>query len=166
MDSERRQALFAEAARIHEKLGDTTAAIAGWQAVRDGDEGNAEALDELARLLGLQGNNQELVAVLEDRARFSDSREERATLFFRIGELRRGPLEDSEGAATSFKEVLDIVPDDRRALEAPGPAGGEARRLRGAGRGAAAAAVGGGGQRARGDVAGAGQERRAPPGRQ
>ena len=44
--------------------------------------------------------------------------EERASLFFRIGELRRGPLEDSEGAATSFKEVLDIVPDDRRALEA------------------------------------------------
>ncbi len=118
MDSERRQALYAEAARIHEKLGDTTAAIAGWQAVRDGDEGNAEALDELARLLGLQGNNQELVAVLEDRARFSDSREERASLFFRIGELRRGPLEDSEGAATSFKEVLDIVPDDRRALDA------------------------------------------------
>ena len=118
MDSERRQALFAEAARIHEKLGDTTAAIAGWQSVRDGDEGNAEALDELARLLGQQGNNQELVAVLEDRARFSDSREERAALFFRIGELRRGPLEDSEGAATSFKEVLDIVPDDRRALEA------------------------------------------------
>ena len=118
MDSERRQALYAEAARIHEKLGDTTAAIAAWQAVRDGDEGNAEALDELARLLGQQGNNQELVAVLEDRARFSDSREERAALFFRIGELRRGPLEDTEGAATAFKEVLDIVPDDRRALEA------------------------------------------------
>ena len=44
-----------------------------WQSVRDGDEGNAEALDELARLLEQQGNNQELVAVLEDRARFSDA---------------------------------------------------------------------------------------------
>ena len=48
MDSERRQALYAEAARIHERRGDMTAAIAGWQSVREGEEGSAEALDELA----------------------------------------------------------------------------------------------------------------------
>ncbi|HEY0711065.1 MAG TPA: tetratricopeptide repeat protein, partial [Polyangia bacterium] len=36
----------------------------------------------------------------------------------RIGELKRGPLNDPDGAATAFKEVLDIAPADQRALVA------------------------------------------------
>jgi golgin subfamily B member 1 len=118
MDSEKRASHYAEAARILEKLGDIPAAVTAWQAVREGDEGNAEALGELARLLEAQGRTTDLVTVLEDRARFSDAKEERATLFFRIGELRQGALTDAEGAATAFKEVLDIDPADRRALDA------------------------------------------------
>ena len=46
------------------------------------------------------------------------AREERASLFFRIGELRRGPLQDADGAAAAFREVLDISPADRSALAA------------------------------------------------
>ena len=118
LDPDRRRVLLGEAARIHERLGDKTAAVTAWQAVREADESNVEALEELGRLLEQRGDNEELVAVLEDRARFSDRREERASLFFRIGELRRGPLADPEGAATAFKEVLDISPSDRSALSA------------------------------------------------
>jgi tetratricopeptide (TPR) repeat protein len=118
MDSTRRRTMLGEAARIHERMGNAKAAVAAWQTVREGDEGNTEALTELGRLLEAQGDTTELVRVLEERARFGDDREERASLFFRIGELRRGPLEDGEGAAAAFREVLDIAPSDRRALAA------------------------------------------------
>jgi tetratricopeptide (TPR) repeat protein len=118
MDMTRRRALIGEAARIHERMGDPKAAVAAWQIVREGDEGNAEALGELARLLEAQGDTEELVRVLEERARFGEDRDERASLFFRIGELRRGPLADAEGAAGAYREVLDIAPSDQRALAA------------------------------------------------
>jgi tetratricopeptide (TPR) repeat protein len=116
MEPDKRRGFLGEAARIHETRGELPAAIAAWQTVREGDQGDVEALTELARLFEQQGNNTELVSVLEDRARYSDANDERASLFFRIGELRRGPLADPEGAATAFKEVLDVLPDDRRAL--------------------------------------------------
>jgi golgin subfamily B member 1 len=118
MDAERRRGFYAEAARLFEGLGQTEAATAAWQSIRENDQGNTEALDELARLLEQQGNTIQLVAVLEDRARVSEVKEERASLFFRIGELRRGPLQDGDGAAAAFKEVLDISPGDRSALAA------------------------------------------------
>ena len=118
MDAERRRAFYAEAARLFEGLGQAESATAAWQAIRENDQGNTEALDELARLLEQQGNTAQLVSVLEDRARVSDLKEERASLFFRIGELRRGPLQDSDGAAAAFREVLDISPADRSALAA------------------------------------------------
>jgi tetratricopeptide (TPR) repeat protein len=116
MDADKRRGFLGEAARIHEARGELAAAIAAWQTVREGDQGDGDALTQLARLYEQQGNNTELVAVLEDRARYSDANAERAALFFRIGELRQGPLSDPEGAASAFKEVLDVVPDDRRAL--------------------------------------------------
>ena len=118
MDSERRRAFYAEAARLYEGMGNVDAATAAWQGIRDNDQGNTEALQELARLLEQQGNIGQLVSVLEDRARVSDVPTERASLFFRIGELRRGPLQDTDGAAAAFREVLDISPSDRSALAA------------------------------------------------
>jgi tetratricopeptide (TPR) repeat protein len=118
MDADKRRHFLGEAARIHETRGDLPAAIAAWQAVRDGEQGDPEALAELSRLHEQRGEHHELVAVLEDRARYSDAREERANLFYRIGELRRGVLSDPEGAVSAFKEVLDILPADQRALGA------------------------------------------------
>jgi tetratricopeptide (TPR) repeat protein len=118
LDTDKRRRFLSEAARIHEQRGDIDAAVATWQSVREADEGDPDALGELARLYEQRGNTNELVGILEDRARFTDSSEERANLFFRIGELRRGPLNDPDGASAAFKEVLDIAPSDQRALVA------------------------------------------------
>lgn len=109
---------YAEAARLRERLGDLAAAVADWQAVREAEEGDAEALRELARLYEGQGRAEDLVRVLDERSRFTDARDERLSLLRRMGELRRGPLRDPDGAAQSFRDLLDVDPGDRGALDA------------------------------------------------
>ncbi|HEX7597202.1 MAG TPA: hypothetical protein VF518_03245, partial [Polyangia bacterium] len=50
LDPARRLAFYAESAEQHEARGDLEAALQAWQSVREGDEYNLQALDELVRL--------------------------------------------------------------------------------------------------------------------
>jgi tetratricopeptide (TPR) repeat protein len=118
MDPERRRTFYGEVARLHEKAGDLRAAITAWQAVRDAEEGNAQALGELGRLLEREGETAELVKVFEERARFAEENSDRAAFYFKVGELRAGALGDVEGAAQAFRDVLDVEPAHAAALNA------------------------------------------------
>ncbi|HJX53704.1 MAG TPA: hypothetical protein VJ801_13135 [Polyangia bacterium] len=118
LDPMRRLALFGEAAKLHEALGDLAKAIAAWQAGREGDESNLQALDELARLHEKAGNLDGLVEVLTDKSHVIEDNAQRAALYVRIGTLKAGPLADADGAAAAFREALDLAPEDPIALAA------------------------------------------------
>jgi tetratricopeptide (TPR) repeat protein len=117
-DPDKRAALYGEAAKLHEERGDRSAAITAWKAVRDAEEGNLQAMTELARLYQVEDRVPELVQVLEDKARFVDDNAERAAVYVQIGQLKAGPQNDLEGAAIAFREALDVSSQDPTALEA------------------------------------------------
>ena len=109
-----------EAAALHERKGEAgiADAIAALQKLRADDDGDTEALGQLARLHEAMGQVPELAAVLAERARLTDDARSRAALWSRVGELRLGMLQDLDGAAEAYREALDTAPDDPLALSA------------------------------------------------
>ncbi|HTA21126.1 MAG TPA: tetratricopeptide repeat protein, partial [Polyangia bacterium] len=106
-----------EAAVLHEERGDVTSAIAAWQTLRGTEEGDADALGELARLYEATGQIDELVGALAEAARFSEEPSERAALWARVGGLRL-QQNDVDGAAEAYREGLEGAPEDETVLSA------------------------------------------------
>ena len=74
LDPQARRTRLMEAARLHEHRGEAglADAIAALQKLRAADEGDAEALAELARLHEAAGQVQEMAATLAERARVTE----------------------------------------------------------------------------------------------
>jgi tetratricopeptide (TPR) repeat protein len=117
LDPQVRRRRLGEAARLHEGRGDVAAAIAAWQTLRTAEEGDAEALSELARLYEATGQGADLMGALAERARFAEAPAERATLWSRVGTLRL-QQNDIDGAAEAYKEALEGAPEDPTVLNA------------------------------------------------
>ena len=105
----------AAAREARRDLGD---AIAALQTLRAAEEGDAEVLGELARLLRGDGPGRRAGGALAERARFTEDPRERAALWARVGELRLGMLNDLDGAAEAYREALEGAPEDPIALAA------------------------------------------------
>ncbi len=118
LDPRRRLAFYGEAAGLHELRADLDAAIAAWRAGREGDESNLEAIDQLARLCESAGKIEDWVEILGEKARVLDDSDERAAVHVLIGQIRAQALGDKDGAAASFREALDIAPEDQAAMAA------------------------------------------------
>ena len=117
LDPQARKRRLGEAAVLHEERGDVTSAIAAWQTLRAAEEGDADALGELARLFEATGQVDELVGALAERARFAEDPSERAALWARVGGLRL-QQGDVDGAAQAYREALEGAPDDETVLGA------------------------------------------------
>jgi tetratricopeptide (TPR) repeat protein len=111
-------AFYGEAARLHELRADLESAIAAWRAGREGDDTNLEAINELARLCEAAGRTDDWVEILSEKARILDDADERAAVHVLIGQVRAQVLGDKDGAAASFREALDIAPEDKAAMVA------------------------------------------------
>ena len=118
LDPQVRRTRLVEAARLHERRGSLPAAIASLRRLQEADDGDAEALAELSRLLEATGEVSALVEVLAARARVTEDARQRAQLWARVGELRLGMQNDLDGAAEAYREALDGTPDDPMALSA------------------------------------------------
>ena len=117
LDPQARRARLMEAARLYEKRNELELAIASLRRLQAADEGDAEALGELARLHEALGQSAELSAVLAERARVTEDPRERATLWARVGELRL-QAEDVDGAAEAYREALESAPEAPNVLSA------------------------------------------------
>lgn len=111
LDPVERRALLCEAAGLRDRLGEHEIAVADWTAVREAREGDAEALDALARLYETLGRKRELGEALEERARFAAQPAERASFYARVGALR-AQAGDLDGAADAYREAIDSAPED------------------------------------------------------
>lgn len=117
-DPKERAERLAEAARLHETGGEIERAIAAWEAVRQAEEGNTEALTALGRLYDKGGRSSDLLSVLEEEARSVYEPERRAALYVRVGRIKSDVVGDKEGAAAAYREALDASPTDTTAVEA------------------------------------------------
>ena len=116
LDPSRRLALYAEAASLHESIGNLPAAIAAWRLGREGDDTNQSAIDELARLFEATGERENQVETLREKARLLDDGQQRCAVLMQVAAIKAGPLADVDGAVDAVKEALDADPNDARAL--------------------------------------------------
>ena len=116
LDPSRRLALYAEAARLHETIGNLSAAIAAWRLGREGDETNTTAIDELARLFEATGERENQVEILREKARMLDDAQQRCAVLMQVASIEAGPLGDVDGAVEAIKEALDADQQNLRAL--------------------------------------------------
>jgi tetratricopeptide (TPR) repeat protein len=116
LDPSRRLMFYAEAASLHESIGNLDAAIAAWRLGREGDETDQTALDELARLFEAAGQRENQVEILREKARMLDDSQPRCGVLLQVAAIKAGPLADVGGAVDAVKEALDAKPGDRRAL--------------------------------------------------
>jgi tetratricopeptide (TPR) repeat protein len=118
LDPQARRGRLLEASRLHEGQGALPAAIASLEKLRAADDGDTEALGELARLYEALGQAPELCVVLAERARITEDPRQRAAIWAKVGELRLGMLQDLDGAAEAYREALEGTPEDPLALSA------------------------------------------------
>jgi tetratricopeptide (TPR) repeat protein len=116
LDPSRRLIFYAEAASLHESIGDLPAAIAAWRLGREGDETDQSAIDELARLYEAAGERENQVEILREKARMLDDSQQRCAVLMQVAAIKAGPLADLEGAVDAVKEALDADAGDARAM--------------------------------------------------
>lgn len=80
--------------------------------------GDRDTLTRLEGLLERAGEARKLAGVLDQHAKHAASHDERLQLVARAAELHQTQLQDGEGAAARWEEVVRLDADDARALDA------------------------------------------------
>ncbi|MCK9522042.1 MAG: hypothetical protein M0R76_03225 [Proteobacteria bacterium] len=107
-----------DAARIsEEQLSDLDGAINAWKLIKELDPKVRDAVDSLKRLYSEDGRWDDLIALLNEEVETTKSRTKKIECLRRLAEIYRVRLSDASKAATSYKELLDLVPDDAEAIE-------------------------------------------------
>ncbi len=119
LDPAEKKKLLAEVARIQvTALGDEQGAVRAWQKVLTAEEGDPDALAQLAALHEQAGRYAELTFVLEQQARHAERAEQRAALQQKMAHIYADRLNQLDRAVDAWREVLDAVPDSPEALAA------------------------------------------------
>ena len=117
-DDERLE-LLRRMARINaDRLGRPDDAIESFRAVLALRPGDEEALTHLETIYAAAAMYQELIGVYETRLSLARTDEQRCGLLRDMAKIREEGLEDLEAAATTFRRVLELKPDDSEALTA------------------------------------------------
>ncbi|MBX5481947.1 MAG: tetratricopeptide repeat protein [Myxococcaceae bacterium] len=112
-----RAALYRALAQAKVREGDPEAALEAWRKVVEATPEDAQALEEMGRLLAAQNRAPELLEVLRRQLSTAESPERRAALLFQIGTLQADTLMDTAGALATFRRLIELNPEDARALE-------------------------------------------------
>ncbi len=99
------------------ELGDLRRAAALLERRATIDNGRGEALDRLAEIYESIGELEPVRRVLEERLRLVRNPRDRIELLRRIGDHCAHRLGDDERAERCWREILDVVPDDRAVRE-------------------------------------------------
>lgn len=112
---EERRALNLKIAELAQEEGDDEAAAAAYEAVLEANPGDADALDALAGRYEAAEDWDRLGDVLRRRLDATASSSESAPVRMRLAHLYASHLEDLEGAAQLFEDVLATQPDSEEA---------------------------------------------------
>ncbi|MCC6647034.1 MAG: tetratricopeptide repeat protein [Polyangiaceae bacterium] len=110
---------FLEMARLaSERVRKPEVNIELWKTVLDADDGNAEALHNLASLYEKAREFEPLVRVLERQVETTHDNANRAAILTKLAQHYGDKLNDDEGAVRAWRALLALDPNDRRAQEA------------------------------------------------
>ncbi|MCP4444187.1 MAG: tetratricopeptide repeat protein [Myxococcales bacterium] len=113
-----RLTLLRRSAMTHEnERSDRAAAIDAYRNILGAEEGDRDALDALDRLYTADENWAELAQVLLNKVETSEEPATQRALYFELAELQETKLGDTYEAISQTRSVLDLDPDDARALE-------------------------------------------------
>lgn len=113
-----RVALLRRAAITHEnERSDRLAAIDAYRNILNVEEGDADALNALERLFTAEENWTELAQVLLTKIETTEDVQARRLLHFELAGLQEAKLGDVYEAIAQTRAVLELDPDDTRALE-------------------------------------------------
>ncbi len=88
-----------------------------WRRVLQSDPDNVEAIEALSSLYERAREWEPLADVLEKRSEFVTEQKEIVTLLQKLGMIYSEKLSNDDGAIRTFKRLLEIAPEDRRAQE-------------------------------------------------
>ncbi len=114
---ESRTALYRALAQVKEREGEPEEAVESWRRVLETNPQDAEALETMTRLLASQDRGGELLEVLRRQLSMAEEPERRADVLFQMGVLQADTLGDHANALATFRRLIEIRPDDARALE-------------------------------------------------
>lgn len=118
LDAMDRPERYLEMARLAtERVRKPEVCIELWQLVLNEDQDNPEALTNLAGLYERAREWKPLTEVLERKAEQTRDRAELIPLLQKLGMIFADKLTDDDGAVRTFRKLLEVDPDDRRAQE-------------------------------------------------
>lgn len=118
-DDEERLELLRRVARLSaDVLGRPDDAVSYYQRVLELQPGDEEALATLERIYAGSGQFRELLGVYETRLERAEDPERRRMLLKEVARIHEEGLDDPEAAATAYRQVLELQPDDDIALSA------------------------------------------------
>ncbi|MFH2009644.1 MAG: tetratricopeptide repeat protein [bacterium] len=118
-DLDAKKGILAEVADLAENaLTDVAAAARAWKAISELDESDTRSQDALIRLYELAGQWDQLIEILDQKARFVLETSAGLALRHRIGELLLNQVQDPRRAADAYRDALDLEPQDDVALNA------------------------------------------------
>lgn len=88
-----------------------------WRQVLESDPDNFQAIEALSGLYERARDWAPLAEVLEKRSALATDRTERITLLQKLGMIYAEKLANDDGAIDTFRRLLEIEPEDRRAQE-------------------------------------------------
>ena len=115
-DDTARANLFRALAREQETLGEKSAALASWKQVLTLAPSDSQALTTVSRLYAESGQPEELLEVIRRQLSIAEEPEERAALLDQMGTLQEESLNDTAGALTTYRRLLELAPKSARAL--------------------------------------------------
>jgi tetratricopeptide (TPR) repeat protein len=116
---EERRLLFAQSARIFEEnLTEPDQAVDQLRRLLEETPGDPEALTSLDRIFTNEGRHADLVEVLDIRAGFAKSAEERDGISFRAARITETELSDVEAAISRYQGILAATPAHGETREA------------------------------------------------
>src|SRR5262249_59316387 len=104
-------------AKPQEPLGHAKESVEAWRRLLELVPSDGEALGALARLYQASGRAPELLEIYRKQLSVSEDPVVRAALLFEISGLQDGPLHDTVGAMATLRRLLELKPDDAKALE-------------------------------------------------
>jgi tetratricopeptide (TPR) repeat protein len=116
-DRRHRGLLFAEIARIHEEVGDESAAMETYAVAFAEDPANVSVSDALKRLFRRHGRWGDLVDLLLTEADLAVGEQERALAYRTAAQLCRERLGQQDRALELLSRASDLVPADSQVLE-------------------------------------------------
>ncbi|GAB4566919.1 MAG: hypothetical protein Tsb0020_19040 [Haliangiales bacterium] len=117
-DLDAKRGYFVEVAALRTALGDLDAAVAAWREVLVLDEGDRDALAQLAMIHERREDWTALTEILAQAARHAANADEERSLRTRIAQIHTDIRADLDAAIEAWQAVLDVVPDASDALEA------------------------------------------------